>query len=90
MQQSAPLACSASAPGFSDAAAGLDTPALMARIHARDAGGRWYHGIDVFELAYRAADLDRVAALWAHPCLRPLWAAACQAGVCPADGRPAP
>lgn len=66
----------ASAPGFSDAhleAAAIDTCALMRLIHARDAGGRWYRGVEVFELAYGAAGLHGIAAVWAHPRLRPLW-----------------
>ena len=68
----------ASAPGFSDdwmAAAGIRHEALMRLIHARDAGGRWFIGVEVFELAYGAAGLHKVAALWAHPRLRPVWEA---------------
>lgn len=68
----------ASAPGFSDEwllAAGIRHEALMRLIHARDAEGRWFVGVDVFELAYGAAGLHGVAALWAHPRLRPLWEA---------------
>jgi len=67
----------ASAPGFSDpalAAAGIGQDALMRLIHARDADGRWFIGVDVFEQAYGAVGLHRVAALWANPRLRPLWA----------------
>src|SRR3546814_15915771 len=48
----------ASAPQFQDqhtAEAGLDAAALMRLIHARDAQGRWYRGVEVFELAYGAA-----------------------------------
>ena len=66
----------ASVPGFDDpalAAAGLDQAALMRLIHARDAAGRWYRGVEVFELAYGAAGLVSVARLWANPRLRPLW-----------------
>lgn len=66
----------ASPPGFDDPAlapAGLDQAALMRLIHARDAGGRWYRGVEVFELAYAAAGLVSMARLWAHPRLRPLW-----------------
>lgn len=65
-----------SAPGFSDphlAAAGIPQEALMRLIHARDAGGRWFVGVQVFELAYGAAGLHRIAALWASPRLRPVW-----------------
>ncbi len=66
----------ASAPGFTDpdlAAAGIGHEALMRLIHARDSAGAWYIGVAVFEQAYGAAGLHRVAALWAHPRLRPLW-----------------
>lgn len=65
-----------SAPGFVDAeasAAGIATPDLLRRIHARDAAGRWFVGVEVFVLAYRAAGLVGAARLWSHPRLRPLW-----------------
>ncbi len=68
----------ASAPGFRDphvAAAGLGREQLMRLIHARDAAGRWYVGVPVFELAYGAAGLAGIARLWANPRLRPLWEA---------------
>ena len=54
-------------------AAGIDHAALMRLIHARDRDGRWYRGVEVFELSYAAAGLGGVAAVWAHPRLRPLW-----------------
>ena len=66
----------ASAPGFSDpdlAAAGIPGQELMRLIHARDAQGRWFIGVAVFEQAYAAVGLHRVAALWGHPRLRPFW-----------------
>lgn len=66
----------ASNPGFDDEhtrAAGLGHAALMRLIHARDAEGRWYRGVEVFELAYGAAGLTGIAAMWGHPRLRPLW-----------------
>lgn len=47
--------------------------ALMAIIHARDAEGRWYRGVEVFVHAYAAVGLDAMARLWAHPWLRPFW-----------------
>ena len=53
------------------AAAGLSRSELMRLIHARDAAGRWYRGIDVFEHAYRAAGVEAVARLWGAPRLRP-------------------
>jgi predicted DCC family thiol-disulfide oxidoreductase YuxK len=65
-----------SPPGFhheAAAAAGVSAYELMHQIHARDAAGRWYRGVDVFVIAYRAAGIESVARLWAHPRLRPLW-----------------
>ena len=50
---------------------GLRRSDLMRLIHARDAHGRWYKGVEVFELAYGAAGLQRAAALWGHPRLVP-------------------
>ena len=47
--------------------------ALMAIIHARDADGRWYRGVEVFVLAYAAVGLDGMARLWSHPWLRRFW-----------------
>ena len=66
----------ASSHAFDDAdtrAVGLTTAELMRLIHARDAEGRWYRGVEVFELAYGAAGLVGIARLWGHPRLRPLW-----------------
>lgn len=66
----------ASQPGFTDAdtrAVQLETAELMRLIHARDAEGRWYRGVEVFELAYGAAGLVGIARLWGNPRLRPLW-----------------
>ena len=54
-------------------AAGLTTDDLLASIHARDAAGRWWTGIDVFVAAYRAAGLTAVAALLDHRRTRPMW-----------------
>lgn len=45
---------------------------LMTLIHARDAHGRWFTGIDVFEIAYRAAGLETLAGFWGNRKLRPL------------------
>ena len=35
--------------------------------------GRWFTGVPVFELAYGAAGLDGVAAMFGHPWLRRGW-----------------
>lgn len=53
--------------------AGLTRADLMRAIHARDQAGRWFVGIDVFVLAYRAGGIEWLARLWASPRLRPLW-----------------
>jgi len=46
---------------------------MMARIHARDATGRWLRGMDVFAAVYRAAGLWTFARLYASRWLRPLF-----------------
>lgn len=45
---------------------------LMGLIHARDARGRWFVGVDAFEVVYRAAGLEAVARVWGSPRWRPL------------------
>ncbi len=65
-----------SAPEFSDEglrAEGITRVALMQRIHARDARGRWLRGIDAFEAVYRAAGLEGAARVWGNPRWRPLF-----------------
>lgn len=47
---------------------------LMSAIHARDAHGRWFSGIQVFELAYSALGRDAAAGIWGSRTLRPLLA----------------
>jgi predicted DCC family thiol-disulfide oxidoreductase YuxK len=51
---------------------GITRMDLMARIHARDAHGRWLVALDAIEAAYRAAGLERAAALYGSHSLRPL------------------
>ena len=63
-----------SAASFDDggfAAEGITRAAMLARIHARDAHGRWLQGVEVFVEAYRAAGFERVARTLAHPRVRP-------------------
>ncbi len=65
-----------SVPGFSDIEvdrAGFRTEQLMTLIHAQDAAGRWFIGVDVFVLAYRAVGIEAIAGLWENRWLRPLW-----------------
>lgn len=64
-----------SAPDFDDtvlAGTGLTRADLMARMHARDAHGRWLVALDAFEAAYRAAGLERAARLWGARGMRPV------------------
>lgn len=51
---------------------GLTRADLMHRMHARDATGRWFIGVDALEVVYRAAGLERAARLWGNPAMRPL------------------
>lgn len=62
-----------SAADFDDAGLAVSRAAMMSRIHARDADGRWLSGIDVFEATYGAAGLDFAARIWGNRLLRPLW-----------------
>jgi predicted DCC family thiol-disulfide oxidoreductase YuxK len=55
------------------AAEGITLPMMMSRIHARDAAGRWFRGMDVFAAAYRAAGFRGLARLYQSPRLRPLF-----------------
>ena len=60
--------CSTGLVAFAD----VTQDAMMARIHARDAAGRWLHGLDVFAAVYRAAGFPALSRLYASPRLRPL------------------
>jgi predicted DCC family thiol-disulfide oxidoreductase YuxK len=42
----------------------IDRADLMARMHARDAHGRWLVALDALEAAYRAVGLERAAHLF--------------------------
>ncbi len=46
--------------------------ALMARIHARDASGRWLVGLDAFAVVYQVAGLTALARIWSDPLWRPV------------------
>ncbi|MCC6195653.1 MAG: DUF393 domain-containing protein [Burkholderiales bacterium] len=60
--------CSKGLVAFAD----VTQAAMMARIHARDADGRWLDGLDVFAAVYRAAGFPVLARLYASRWLRPL------------------
>lgn len=54
------------------AVAGVTRDAMMARIHAQDAAGRWLRGLDVFAAVYGAAGFPVLARVYASSRLRPL------------------
>jgi predicted DCC family thiol-disulfide oxidoreductase YuxK len=60
--------CSTGLVAFAD----VTPAAMMARIHARDAAGRWLCGLDVFAAVYRAAGFSALSRLYASRALRPL------------------
>ena len=65
-----------SSPEFDDgpfACSGITRESMLRRIHAHDADGRWFKGVDVFEIAYDAAGFAALARLWGHRRLRPWW-----------------
>ena len=47
--------------------------AMMALIHARDAGGTWLIGAPVFAAAYSATGFASIASLWGSKRLQPMW-----------------
>ncbi len=51
---------------------GATREAMLARIHARDAAGRWLRGVEVFVEAYRAAGFPRIARMLADQRIGPL------------------
>jgi predicted DCC family thiol-disulfide oxidoreductase YuxK len=64
-----------SAPDFDEtvlAGTCIERAALMARMHARDAHGRWLVALDAIEAGYRAVGLVRAADLFGAARLRPL------------------
>lgn len=52
--------------------ANISTADLLRLIHARDESGKWFIGVDVFVLAYRAAGIEAVAGFFTFRPLRPL------------------
>lgn len=46
--------------------------ALMNRIHAQDAMGRWITGVEVFAAAYTATGFTKMGKFWSSRILRPL------------------
>lgn len=65
-----------SSPAFDNgpfAGSDVTRESMLQLIHARDAEGRWFRGVDVFEIAYDAAGFALLARLWGHRWLRPWW-----------------
>jgi len=62
-------------------AAGFETPAscpatreaMMDRIHAVDASGKWLKSTDVFAVAYATIGADKIAKFWGSKLLQPLF-----------------
>ncbi len=52
--------------------ANITTADMLRLIHARDESGKWFIGVEVFVLAYRAAGIEAVAEFFAFRPLRPL------------------
>lgn len=53
-------------------AEGVTRDAMMTRLHARDAEGRWLVAMDVYEAVYGAAGFAKTSKLWGNPWLRPV------------------
>ena len=51
--------------------AGIDRAAMMSAMHIRAADGRWYTGVEAFEVMYRAVGIESMARFWSHPWLKP-------------------
>ena len=49
-----------------------DKMTMLKRIHAQDATGAWFKGVDVFAAAYRAAGFKKLARFWGSSTLKPL------------------
>lgn len=50
----------------------VNKEAMMARIHAVDAVGRWIKGVDVFTIAYGASGYSKLSKIWGSQTLKPL------------------
>ena len=46
--------------------------AMMERIHAVDAAGRWIKSVDVFAIAYNASGYTKLGKIWGSKTLKPL------------------
>lgn len=65
-----------SSPDFDDTPCkvpNISQTAMMNRLHAQDANGRWLIGVTAFEVIYQTVGMASIAKLWGHPITRP-WA----------------
>lgn len=46
--------------------------AMMERIHAQDACGKWLKGVDVFAVAYEVTGFTKLSKIWGSKTLKPL------------------
>lgn len=51
---------------------GITRSQMMERLHCRDNCGKWFKGVDAFELIYQSIGMPAVAALWGGKFTRPL------------------
>ena len=61
-------------PDFDDTAFqayNISQAAMMNRLHAQDANGRWLIGVDAFEVIYQTVGMASIAKLWGHSITRP-------------------
>lgn len=65
-----------SAPDFDDTVCkvnNISQVAMMNRLHAQDANGRWLVGVEAFEVIYQTVGMAIIAKLWGSSITRP-WA----------------
>ncbi|MGB4811978.1 MAG: DUF393 domain-containing protein [Methylophilaceae bacterium] len=45
---------------------------MLSRIHAQDAAGQWFKGVDVFAIAYQVSGFTKLSKFWGSKILRPI------------------
>lgn len=64
-----------STPQFDDAPfrqKGIDRQLMMNRLHMQDAVGKWFVGVEAFEVIYQAVHMAAIAQLWGGKFTKPL------------------
>ena len=51
---------------------GIDKAAMMNRMHLHDAEGKWFMGVEAFEVIYQAVNMAAIAKLWGGRLTKPL------------------